>query len=70
MVRPPIEASRRHSFIFLVEKETYYIRNVESVFFDHIKFKINQRNFKMIQEMSLKSIFENFSQSTTDNPTS
>lgn len=37
------------SFLFIVEKETYYIKNIEPSFFDAVKFKINQRNFKFLQ---------------------
>jgi hypothetical protein len=60
---------KRETFIFLAEKETYYIKNVSSNFFDIIKFKVNQRNFKLLQEMSLTSIFESFSLLHSENPT-
>jgi hypothetical protein len=63
VIRPPEskgEKEKKDSFVFLVEKETYYIKNVEAGFFDAVKFKVNPRNFKLLQEMALTSIFEHF----------
>lgn len=60
VIRPPEgkgEKDKQDSFVFLVEKETYYIKNVEAGFFDAVKFKVNPRNFKLLQEMALTSIF-------------
>lgn len=70
LIHPPAEAKgeRRESFVFLVEKETYYIKNVEAAFFDIVKFKVSQRSFKLLQEMSLTSVFEHFTTSLAENP--
>jgi hypothetical protein len=47
--------------MFIVEKDSFIIKNVEPTFFDIIHFKINQRNIKILQEMALNSIFDSFS---------
>jgi len=64
----PARKSVNTSFLFLVDKDTFFIKNVEATFFDLISFKSNQRNFKILQEMSLTSIFDNFTIQTADNP--
>jgi len=57
----PARKSVNTSFLFLVDKDTFFIKNVEATFFDLISFKSNQRNFKILQEMSLTI-------QTADNP--
>jgi hypothetical protein len=60
VIRPPDSQrgrEKRDCFVFLVEKEAFYIKNVEAGFFDAVKFKVNPRNFKLLQEMALTSIF-------------
>lgn len=60
MIEHPIDTKIKSpkSFMFLVEKDTLYIKNVESTFYDAVRFKVNQRNIKLLQEMNLNSIFE------------
>jgi len=35
--------------MFIVEKDSFIIKNVEPTFFEIVRFKINQRNIKMLQ---------------------
>lgn len=46
----PIESKIKFpdSFLFLVEKDTLFIKNVESTFYEAVRFKINQRNIKLL----------------------
>lgn len=60
MIEHPVDLKQKspESFLFLVEKDSLFIKHVEPAFFDAARFKVNQRNLKLLQEMSLNSIFE------------
>jgi hypothetical protein len=46
------------SFLVLAEREALYIKNIEPSFYELTRFKVNQRNVKLLEELSLCSIFE------------
>jgi hypothetical protein len=60
MIEHPVDLKKKssESFLFLVEKDSLFIKHVEPAFFDAVRFKVNQRSLKLLQEMSLNSIFE------------
>lgn len=62
-IKHPVDLKRKapNSFIFLVEKDGLFIKNVEPSFFELTRFKVSQRNIKLLQELALDSIFQEVS---------
>ena len=57
-------SNKNDSFVIIAEKESLFIKNIESSFYELTRFRINQRNIKLLQQMSLSSIFEHISLAT------
>ena len=58
-----------HSFVFVVERESFRIENVSGEFFLCCSFKNSHKNFLYLKDRYLSEVFASFTPSLVRNPT-